>query len=129
MTYPTKMWRPAQLRESARELVEATHPTWWGMGGEAEAEEEAQRRRKRALLDTGIEGIKERKDEERRDSKDRVRKTFGEGKVGANVEAAALFVADSFTFLQIAAAAREVFAALESTLAASSTPFFFSSSS
>ncbi|ORY61908.1 hypothetical protein BCR35DRAFT_355142 [Leucosporidium creatinivorum] len=109
MSYPTKMWRPAQLRESARELVEATHPTWWGMGGEAEAEEEAQRRRKKALLETGIEGVRERKDEERRDGKDRVRKTFGEGK--------------------IAAAAREVFTALESTLAASSTPFFFSSSS
>lgn len=82
MRYPIKFYRPAQLRESARELVEATHPTWWGMGGEAEKEEEAQRRRKKALLETGVEGLKEREKEERRDGKDRVRNTFGEGKVG-----------------------------------------------
>lgn len=81
MSYPTKMWRPAQLRESAQELCEATHPSWWGLGGEAEKEEEAQRRKKKALLDTGIEGVRERKEEERRDGKDRVRNTFGEGKV------------------------------------------------
>ncbi|BGP13679.1 hypothetical protein JCM10213v2_001614 [Rhodosporidiobolus nylandii] len=107
--FPTNFYRPGQLRQAAHDLVDATHPLWWGLGGEAEKEEELQRRRKRALLETGIEGMKERKSEDRKEGKERVKKTFGEGK--------------------LVAAAREVFTALESTLAASSTPFFFSSSS
>ncbi|KAK4058677.1 hypothetical protein OIO90_000121 [Microbotryomycetes sp. JL221] len=109
LNYPVRFWRPEQLRESARQLVEATHSAWWGMGGETEKEEEADRRKKRVLLETGVEGVKDRVNEERKDSRDRMRKVFGESK--------------------IAAAAREVFTALETTLAASSTPFFFSSAS
>ncbi|GAA5967963.1 hypothetical protein JCM11641_003682 [Rhodosporidiobolus odoratus] len=109
LPFPTSFYRPGQFRQAAHDLVDSTHPTWWGMGGEAEKEEELERRRKKALLETGIEGVKERKLEDRREGKERVKKTFGEGK--------------------IIAAAREVFTALESTLATSSTPFFFSSSS
>ncbi|KAM0792494.1 hypothetical protein ACM66B_005166 [Microbotryomycetes sp. NB124-2] len=107
--YPVKFWRPEQLRESARQLVEATHSSWWGLGGETEKEEDAEKRRKKALLETGIEGVKDRRDEDRKDSRERMRKVFGESK--------------------IVSAAREVFNALESTLAASSTPFFFSNTS
>lgn len=81
MPYPVRLWRPAQLRDNARELVEATHPDWWNLGGEAEKEEEAARRRKKALIETGVDGIRERKDEERKDSKERMRNAFGEGKV------------------------------------------------
>ncbi|GAA5822713.1 hypothetical protein JCM11251_004352 [Rhodosporidiobolus azoricus] len=109
LTFPYTFYRPGQLRQSAHDLVDATHPTWWGLGGEAEQEAEAEKRRKRALLETGTDGIRERKEEERREGKDRVRKTFGEGK--------------------IVGAAREAFTALETTLASSSTPFFFSASS
>lgn len=81
MPYPTRLYRPEQLREAAREVVEATHPAWWGLGGEAEKEEELQKRRQKALLDGGIDGVRERKEEERKQSKERVRSTFGEGKV------------------------------------------------
>ncbi|GAA5861733.1 hypothetical protein JCM8547_000718 [Rhodosporidiobolus lusitaniae] len=109
LPFPTNFYRPGQLRQAAHDLIDATHPNWWGLGGEAEKEEEAERRRKRALLESGTEGIKERRDETRREGKERVKKTFGEGK--------------------IVSAARAVFTALETTLAASSTPFFFSSSS
>ncbi|GAA5927717.1 hypothetical protein JCM1841_006018 [Sporobolomyces salmonicolor] len=109
LPFPTSFYRPAQLRESARELVESLHSDWWGLGGEAEKEEELQKRRKKALLETGPEGIRERREEDRREGKERMKKTFGEGK--------------------IVSAAREVFTSLETTLAASSTPFFFSSSS
>ncbi|GAA5878481.1 hypothetical protein JCM3774_006415 [Rhodotorula dairenensis] len=108
LPFPTAFFRPNALRAAARETVEASHPDWWGLGGEAEREAEQERKRKKALLETGIEGVKERKEGERRDGKERMKKTFGEGK--------------------IVSAARQVFTALESTLAASSTPFFFSSS-
>ncbi|TNY21583.1 hypothetical protein DMC30DRAFT_415861, partial [Rhodotorula diobovata] len=107
LPFPTAFTRPNALRTAARDTVDATHPGWWGLGGEADAEADEERRRKKALLETGIEGIKERGDLARRDGKERVKKTFGEGK--------------------IVAAARELFTALESTLASSSTPFFFSS--
>ncbi|GAA5970330.1 hypothetical protein JCM3765_003046 [Sporobolomyces pararoseus] len=109
LPFPTSFYRPAQLRESAQEVVTALHPAWWGLGGESEKEEEMQKKRKKALLDTGVEGLKERRDEARKEDKERMKKTFGEGK--------------------IVAAAREVFTTLETTLAASSTPFFFSSPS
>ncbi|GAA5911151.1 uncharacterized protein JCM6883_004288 [Sporobolomyces salmoneus] len=109
LPFPSAYYRPAQLRESAQELVTSLHPDWWGLGGEAEKEEEMQQKRKKALLDTGLEGLKERRDEARKEGKERMKKTFGEGK--------------------IVAAAREVFMSLETTLAASSTPFFFSSPS
>ncbi|GAA5922604.1 hypothetical protein JCM3775_005790 [Rhodotorula graminis] len=107
--FPTAFTRPTALRHAAHAVVDATHPDWWGLGGEADKEADDERRRKKALLETGIDGIKERNDLTRRDGKERVKKTFGEGK--------------------IVAAARELFTALESTLASSSTPFFFSSSS
>ncbi|KAK4053097.1 hypothetical protein OIV83_001832 [Microbotryomycetes sp. JL201] len=109
LAYPVRFWRPEQLRESARQLVDATHTSWWGLGGETEKEEDAEKRRKKALLETGIEGVKDRRDEDRKDTRERMRKVFGESK--------------------IVSAAREVFTALESTLAASSTPFFFSNAS
>ncbi|GAA6059531.1 hypothetical protein JCM10212_006029 [Sporobolomyces blumeae] len=105
--FPASFYRPAQLREAAQDLVTSLHPDWWGLGGEAEREEELQKKRQRALLETGLDGIKERRDEARKEGKERMKKTFGEGK--------------------IVSAAREVFASLESTLATSSTPFFFSS--
>ncbi|KWU44895.1 hypothetical protein RHOSPDRAFT_33433 [Rhodotorula sp. JG-1b] len=108
LPFPTAFYRPNALRAAAQHTVEAAHPDWWGLGGEAEREAEEERRRKKALLETGIEGVKERKEGERREGKERMKKTFGEGK--------------------IISAARQVFTALESTLAASSTPFFFSSS-
>ncbi|GAA5831663.1 hypothetical protein JCM5353_000996 [Sporobolomyces roseus] len=107
LPFPTSFYRPAQLRESAQELVTSLHPDWWGLGGETEKEEEMQKKRKKALLDTGVEGLKERREEARKEGKERMKKTFGEGK--------------------IVSAAREVFASLETTLASSSTPFFFSS--
>ncbi|GAA6029444.1 hypothetical protein JCM8097_003682 [Rhodosporidiobolus ruineniae] len=109
LAFPTNFYRPGQLRQAAHELVDATHPTWWGLGGEAEREEEMERKRKKALLETGTDGIKERKAEDRKEGKERMKKTFGEGK--------------------IVSAARDAFNALEATLAASSTPFFFSSTS
>ncbi|GJN88683.1 hypothetical protein Rhopal_001649-T1 [Rhodotorula paludigena] len=109
LAFPHNYTRPHALRFAAKEIVDSTHPTWWGLGGETEREAEDERRRKKALLETGIEGIRERKVEERREGKERIKKTLGEGK--------------------IVSAARDVFAALESTLAASSTPYFFSSSS
>ncbi|KAK4332996.1 Tom37 domain-containing protein [Rhodotorula toruloides] len=109
LPWPSAFYRPNALRASARTQVDALHPDWWGLGGEAEKEAEDERRRKKALLETGVEGIRERKEEERREGKERMKKTFGEGK--------------------IVSAARQVFTALESTLAASSTPFFFSSPS
>ncbi|GAA5973236.1 hypothetical protein JCM8115_005411 [Rhodotorula mucilaginosa] len=108
LPFPTAFYRPNALRAAAQHTVDAAHPDWWGLGGEAEREAEEERRRKKALLETGIEGVKERKEGERREGKERMKKTFGEGK--------------------IISAARQVFTALESTLAASSTPFFFSSS-
>ncbi|GAA5978346.1 hypothetical protein JCM10908_004323 [Rhodotorula pacifica] len=109
LPFPTAFFRPNALRAQAQLTVESAHPDWWGLGGEAEREAEEERKRKKALLETGIEGVKERKEGERREGKERMKKTFGEGK--------------------IISAARQVFTALESTLAASSTPFFFSSSS
>ncbi|GAA6012510.1 hypothetical protein JCM11491_004356 [Sporobolomyces phaffii] len=109
LPFPTSFYRPAQLRESAQALVNSLHPNWWGLGGETEKEEEMQKKRKKALLDTGLEGLKERREEARKEDKERMKKTFGEGK--------------------IVAAARKVFTSLETTLAASSTPFFFSSPS
>ncbi|GAA5932906.1 uncharacterized protein JCM15063_002239 [Sporobolomyces koalae] len=107
LPFPASFYRPAQLRESAQELVTSLHPDWWGLGGEAEKEEEMNKQRKRALLDTGVEGLKERREEARKEGKERMKKTFGEGK--------------------IVSAARRVFVSLETTLASSSTPFFFSS--
>ncbi|BGP22658.1 hypothetical protein Rt10032_c08g3527 [Rhodotorula toruloides] len=109
LPWPSAFYRPNALRASARAQVDALHLEWWGLGGEAEKEAEDERRRKKALLETGVEGIRERKEEERREGKERMKKTFGEGK--------------------IVSAARQVLTALESTLAASSTPFFFSSPS
>ncbi|CEQ39877.1 SPOSA6832_01422 [Sporobolomyces salmonicolor] len=130
LPFPTSFYRPAQLRESARELVESLHSDWWGLGGEAEKEEELQKRRKKALLETGPEGIRERREEDRREGKERMKKTFGEGKVGTCFSSWQLSdAADRRTAGQIVSAAREVFTSLETTLAASSTPFFFSSSS
>lgn len=81
LPFPTAYYRPNALRAHAQHTVEAAHPEWWGLGGEAEKEQEEERKRKKALLETGIEGIKERKDGERREGKERMRKTFGEGKV------------------------------------------------
>lgn len=81
LPFPTAFYRPNALRAHAQHTVEATHPEWWGLGGEADREAEEERKRKKALLETGIEGIKERKDGERRDGKERMKKTFGEGKV------------------------------------------------
>ncbi|KAL8278402.1 hypothetical protein RQP46_009092 [Phenoliferia psychrophenolica] len=107
LPFPTRFYRPEQLRQAAKYIVDATHPEWWGLGGEAEKEEEEERRRKKAMLETGAEGWKARKDDERKEGKERIKKAFGESK--------------------IASAAREVFLALESTLAASSTPYFLSS--
>ncbi|BGP45862.1 hypothetical protein JCM10450v2_001697 [Rhodotorula kratochvilovae] len=109
LPFPQAFYRPNALRQAAHDTVDATHPDWWGLGGEDEKEQEDERRRKKALLETGIDGIRERKEQTRRDGKERVKKTFGEGK--------------------IIAAARELFTALETTLASSSTPYFFSSSS
>lgn len=40
-----------------------------------------QQKRKKALLDTGVEGLKERREEARKEGKERMKKTFGEGKV------------------------------------------------
>ncbi|GAA5830247.1 hypothetical protein JCM3766R1_002839 [Sporobolomyces carnicolor] len=109
LPFPTAFYRPAQIRDAAQGVVTSLHSEWWGLGGEAEREEEMQQKRKKALLDTGVEGLKERREEARKEGKERMRKTFGEGK--------------------IVATARDVFASLEATLAASSTPFFFSSPS
>ncbi|GAA6047666.1 hypothetical protein JCM3770_001616 [Rhodotorula araucariae] len=109
LPFPSSFYRPNALRQAAHDTVDATHPDWWGLGGEADREQDDERRRKKALLETGIDGIRERKEQTRRDGKERVKKTFGEGK--------------------IVAAARELFTALETTLASSSTPYFFSSSS
>ena len=81
LPFPTSFYRPAQLRESAQELVTSLHPDWWGLGGESEKEEEMQKKRKKALLDTGVEGLKERREEARKEGKERMKKTFGEGKV------------------------------------------------
>lgn len=107
LAFPSSYYRPGQLRESAQDAVTALHPEWWGLGGEAEREEALEQKRKRALLDTGVEGLKERREEARKEGKERMKKTFGEGK--------------------IVSAARQVFNSLETTLAKSSTPFFFSS--
>lgn len=81
LPFPTAFYRPNALRAAAQHTVEAAHPDWWGLGGEAEREAEEERRRKKALLETGIEGVKERKEGERREGKERMKKTFGEGKV------------------------------------------------
>lgn len=81
LPFPTAFTRPTALRHAAHAIVEATHPNWWGLGGEADKEADDERRRKKALLETGIDGIKERNDLTRRDGKERVKKTFGEGKV------------------------------------------------
>ncbi|KAK4697531.1 sorting and assembly machinery component 37, partial [Phenoliferia sp. Uapishka_3] len=107
LPFPSKLYRPEQLRQSSKYIVDATHPDWWGLGGEAEKEEEEERRRRKAMLETGAEGWKERKDEERKEGKQRIKKAFGETK--------------------IACEAREVFLTFESALAASSTPYFLSS--
>lgn len=83
LPFPTAFYRPNALRAAAQHTVDAAHPDWWGLGGEAEREAEEERRRKKALLETGIEGVKERKEGERREGKERMKKTFGEGKVSA----------------------------------------------
>ncbi|SCV66980.1 BQ2448_5626 [Microbotryum intermedium] len=105
--YPLRLIRPAQLRQTAHDLVDATQPTWWNLGGHAEKEEESERRAKKVLLASGTEGVRERKEEEEKDNKERIKNKFGESK--------------------IIAAARNVFGSLEQTLASSSTPYFFSS--
>lgn len=127
LPFPTSFYRPAQLRESAQELVTSLHPDWWGLGGETEKEEEMQKKRKKALLDTGVEGLKERREEARKEGKERMKKTFGEGKVCSALRSLPTFESDAVQCRQIVSAAREVFASLETTLASSSTPFFFSS--
>lgn len=81
LPYPAAFYQPEQLRQSAKFVVDATHPSWWGLGGEAEKEEEEERRRKRVMLETGTDGWKSRKDEERKEGKEKMKKTFGEGKV------------------------------------------------
>lgn len=81
LPFPTAFFRPNALRAAARETVDASHPDWWGLGGEAEREAEQERQRKKALLETGVEGVKERQEGERREGKERMKKTFGEGKV------------------------------------------------
>lgn len=83
LPFPTAFYRPNALRAAAQHTVEAAHPDWWGLGGEAEREAEEERRRKKALLETGIEGVRERREGERREGKERMKKTFGEGKVSA----------------------------------------------
>lgn len=85
LPFPTAFYRPNALRAAAQHTVDAAHPDWWGLGGEAEREAEEERRRKKALLETGIEGVKERKEGERREGKERMKKTFGEGKVRAHM--------------------------------------------
>lgn len=55
------------------------------MGGEAEKEQEEERRRTRALLDHGSDGWKERQDEEMKQRKSNITKTFGKGKVCSGV--------------------------------------------
>lgn len=62
-------------------MVESTQEGWWGLGGEAEKEAEDERRRKRVLLDTGSDAWKERKEEERKEGKETIKKAFGKGKV------------------------------------------------
>lgn len=79
--FPSRLYRPEQMRRSAQHVVTAGHPLWWGMGGEAEAEDQNERNHRRALLEPGVEGLKERLEEQRRESKARMKKTFGEGKV------------------------------------------------
>ena len=81
LPFPTAFYRPAQIRDAAQGVVTSLHSEWWGLGGEAEREEEMQQKRKKALLDTGVEGLKERREEARKEGKERMRKTFGEGKV------------------------------------------------
>ncbi|SCZ95834.1 BZ3500_MvSof-1268-A1-R1_Chr8-1g09828 [Microbotryum saponariae] len=112
-SYPLRLIRPAQLREQAHDLVDATQPTWWNLGGQAEKEEEKERRAKKVLLASGTEGVRERKEEQRKEGKERIKKKFGESKV-RKVHG-------------IIAAAQKVFGSLEHTLASSSTPYFFSS--
>jgi len=51
------------------------------MGGEAERDEEAAKRQKRALVGSGIEGMKERLDEQKKEGKEKMKRAFGEGKV------------------------------------------------
>ena len=75
------------------------------MGGEAEKDEEDERRRKRVLLETGPEGWKDRKIEEKKQEKETMKKTFGSA--------------------QIVSAATECFARLESLLEKSTTAYFF----
>ncbi|KAM0752351.1 hypothetical protein T439DRAFT_324425 [Meredithblackwellia eburnea MCA 4105] len=108
LPFPSKFYQPEQLRQSAKFVVDANHPGWWGMGGETEKDEEDERKRRKAMLDTGIEGFKERKEGERKEGKEKMKKAFGESKISV--------------------AARNILLSLESTLAASSTPFFHSSS-
>lgn len=125
LPYPAKFYLPASLRESARQVVDSTQPTWWGLGGEAEKEIEEERKKKAAMLDVGSEAWRERKASEGRENKDTITKAFGMGKVSL-VRYICQRVTDG---TQIERSAREVFTALESTLAASETPFFFSSPS
>ena len=81
LPFPSRFYRPEQLRQSAKFLVDATHPEWWGLGGEAEKEEEEERRRKKSMLETGADGWKARKEDERKEDKERIKKAFGESKV------------------------------------------------
>lgn len=79
--FPGRFYVPEQLRQSSKYIVDSTHPTWWGLGGEAEKDEEDERRRRKTMLETGADGWKARKDDERKEGKERIKKAFGESKV------------------------------------------------
>ena len=105
LPFPANLYRPESLRQSAQNIIEATHPDWWTLGGEAEKDEEDERRRKRVLLETGPEGFKDRKIEEKKQEKEIIKKAFGSA--------------------QIVSSATECFTRLESLLGKSTTPYFF----
>jgi hypothetical protein len=81
LPYPAKFYLPASLRESARQVVDSTQPSWWGLGGEAEKEIEEERKKKAAMLDVGSDAWRERKASEGRENKETINKAFGMGKV------------------------------------------------
>lgn len=80
---PACLYRPELMRAEAREIVEANEclRVLWGMGGEVEGDEERQRRNRRALLEKGGEGWREREDEKRKEGKEEMKATFGRDKV------------------------------------------------
>lgn len=81
LPFPLSFYTPEVMRNNARAFVDAADSTLWGLGGQAEKDQEDERRRTRLLLETGTEAWKERQDQQRQANKKQIENTFGKTRV------------------------------------------------